>query len=58
VSIIILSARILYLFNLYLVVSVVIVFLTMKLTKNREYSFGMYHKDSNNFFSPIKVKYI
>jgi hypothetical protein len=48
----------LYLFNLYLVVSVVIVFLTMKLTKNREYSFGMYYKDSNNFFSPIKVKYM
>jgi hypothetical protein len=60
VSIIILLAWMLYLFNLYLLmpVVVIVVSLTMKLTKNREYSFDMYHKDSNNFFSPIRVKYI
>lgn len=55
----ILLAWMLYLFNLfYLSMQVVIVSPTMKLTKNGEYSFSMYHKDSNNFFSPIKVKYI
>jgi hypothetical protein len=33
---------------------VVIVCIAMKLTESREYIFGMYHKDSNNFFHPLK----